>query len=258
MKRREFLGLGIASSLMLPFKALAAVWNGVAFNAVGVDAAEAGLSIADEIPSKDIEITAPGRAENGAIVQVAVNSRIPKSEAIAILVDKNPTALIGNYMFNDGAVPNMVTRIKMAETSDIKVIVKAGDRYYTASKKVVVLENGCGGTSPANALFKSSMKIRAKQMKESDVVQVKAIITHPMHTGSGKDDFGNIVPAHFIQIITIKHNDQPAVEMQLGTGIAKNPYLTFHLNDAKLGDKVAVSWSDNLGNTGGKETQVIA
>jgi sulfur-oxidizing protein SoxY len=58
-------------------------------------------------------------------------------------VDKNPTPLIANFMFSHGAEPYVVTRIKMAETSDIKVIVKAGNAYYTHSRNVVVLENGC-------------------------------------------------------------------------------------------------------------------
>lgn len=258
MKRREFLGFGIASTLLAPLNALAAVWNTAAFRADNVADAKNGLAINDEIISKDIEITAPSRAENGAIVQVAVNSRIPNSEAMAIFVDKNPTALIGNYMFSNGAQANMVTRIKMAETSDVKVIVKAGNQYYTASKKVIVLENGCGGTSSANEPFHSSMKIRAKQLRDSQVVQVKAIITHPMHTGRGKDDAGQLIPAHFIQHITIKHQNQPAVEMQLGTGISKNPYLTFHLANAKIGDAIVVEWHDNLGKSGSATTEVIA
>jgi sulfur-oxidizing protein SoxY len=96
------------------------------------------------LPSHEIEIIAPDRAENGAIVQVEINSRIPQTEAIAIFVDKNPTALIGNYMFTNGALPQIITRIKMAETSDIKIVVKAGDKYYTNTKNVIVLENGCG------------------------------------------------------------------------------------------------------------------
>ncbi len=258
MKRRRFLGATLASALLAPIQVFAAIWNKKAFNAAGLDEAEGGLSIADEIPSQDIEITAPSRAENGAIVQVAVNSRIPKSEAIAIFVDKNPTALIANTMFSHGATANMVTRIKMAETSDIKVVVKAAGRYYTASKKVIVLENGCGGTSSANEPFKSRIKIRAKQLKASPLVQIKAIITHPMHTGRGKDDLGNLIPAHFIQLISVHHNDQAAVDMQLGTGIAKNPYLTFHLAGAKIGDVVVVQWHDNLGKSGKAETKVIA
>lgn len=258
MKRREFLGFSIAAVLLAPFSAIAAVWNKAAFQAGKNKDAEASLSISQEIPSKDIEIVAPSHAENGAIVQVAVYSYLPNSEAIAILVDKNPTALISNCLFHAGTVPSMVTRIKMAETSDIKVIVKVGGQYFTASKHVKVLENGCGGSSSTKAPFKSSMKIRAKVLLDSNITQVKAIITHPMHTGRGKDELDQIIPAHFIQLITIKHNDNPAVEMQLGTGIAKNPYLTFHLDNAVLGDKVMVVWHDNLGNSGQAETSVVA
>ncbi len=258
MKRRDFLGFSIATTFLMPLNLLAAVWNNAAFQSVDMDGAKNGLAINNEIVSNEIEITAPSRAENGAIVQVAVNSRIPNSEAIAIFVDKNPTALIANTMFSNGAQANMVTRIKMAETSDIKVIVKAGDRYYTASKPVIVLENGCGGTSGANEPFKSSMKIRAKQVKDSKEVQVKAIITHPMHTGRGKDDLGQLIPAHFIQLVTVKHNGKPVVEMQLGTGIAKNPYLTFHLAEAQLGDDIVIDWQDNLGQSGEAQSKVIA
>lgn len=257
MKRREFIGFGIASALLMPIRAIAAAWNAAAFNATVIEAAEIGLLIVDEVQSDAIDITVPSRAENGAIVQVAVHSRLPNTEAIAIFVEKNPTALIANTMLNDGAQPNIVTRIKMAETSDVKVIVKVGNRYFTASKKVQVLENGCGGTSSVNEQFRSSIKIRAKQLKREKAVQVKAIITHPMHTGQGKDALGQLIPAHFIQFITVKHNDMLVVEMQLGTGVSKNPYLTFHLNDAQLGDRVVVEWSDNQGKSGQKETKVI-
>ena len=145
-KRRDFLGVIIAataSALLLPLRAVAAIWNKAAFDAIKLDDAAKNLAINAEIPSKDIEIIAPDRAENGAIVQIEVTSRIPNTEAIAVFVEKNPTALIGNFMFSNGALPQIVTRIKMAETSDIKIIVKAGNQYYSNAKNVVVLESGC-------------------------------------------------------------------------------------------------------------------
>lgn len=258
MKRRHFLGLSLTALLLAPLHALAAVWNKAAFQADNLAEAEKNLSINQEMPSKDIEMVVPSHAENGAIVQIAVHSHIPNTEAIAILVEKNPTALIGNYLFHQNALPWMVTRIKMAETSEIKCIVKSGNQYFTMTKTVEVLENGCGGSGSANELFVSSMKIRAKLLAGNQVAQIKAIITHPMHTGRGEDSAGKLIPAHFIQIVTIKHNDKPAIEMQLGTGISKNPYLTFHLNDAKLGDSIVIDWHDNLGKSGQAETTVIA
>jgi sulfur-oxidizing protein SoxY len=145
-KRRQFLGVisaSLATALLLPLRAVSAIWNKAAFEAIQLDEASKNLAINGEIPSNDIEIIAPDKAENGAIVQLEVISRIANTEAIAVFVEKNPTALIGNFMFANGALPQLVTRIKMAETSDIKITVKAGDRYFTASKNVVVLENGC-------------------------------------------------------------------------------------------------------------------
>jgi sulfur-oxidizing protein SoxY len=147
MQRREFLNIlaGTAvAMLMLPLNALAAIWNKAAFEASKLEEATKNLAINGEIPSKDIEIIAPDRAENGAIVQIEITSRIPDTEAMSVFVEHNPTALIGNFMFSNGALPYLVTRIKMAETSDVKIIVKAGDKYYTNSKAVEVLENGCG------------------------------------------------------------------------------------------------------------------
>jgi sulfur-oxidizing protein SoxY len=147
MQRRAFLSVIMAvlgTALLLPLRAVAAVWNKAAFETNKLDEAAKNLAINNEIVSKDIEIIAPDRAENGAIVQIEVSSMIPNTESISILVEHNPTALIGTFTFSNGALPKIITRIKMADTSDIKVIVKAGDQYFSMSKNVVVLENGCG------------------------------------------------------------------------------------------------------------------
>ena len=144
MRRRDFL-LGLVTFVaLLPVKVLAALWNKAAFESVKITDAARSLNINSEILSADIQIIAPDRAENGAIVQVEVKSNIANTEAIAIFVEKNPTPLIANFMFSNGAEPFVVTRIKMAETSDIKVVVKAGNQYFSNAKNVEVLENGCG------------------------------------------------------------------------------------------------------------------
>jgi sulfur-oxidizing protein SoxZ len=99
-----------------------------------------------------------------------------------------------------------------------------------------------------------NMKMRA-QLK-GDYVEVKVLMSHPMETGRRKADDGNVVPAHFVQLLTATLNGKPVLEAQWGTGIAKNPYLTFRLKGAKIGDKVAVTWHDNLGATATQEIVV--
>ena len=150
MQRREFLTLltGVLTAAMLPINALAGLlnqtWNKTAFEATKLDEATKGLNISTETPSKDIEIIAPDRAENGAVVQIEITSNIKNTESITVLVEHNPTPLISTFRFSNGALPFVITRIKMAEDSDVKVIVKADGQFFTASKKVIVLENGCG------------------------------------------------------------------------------------------------------------------
>jgi sulfur-oxidizing protein SoxY len=143
MQRRHFIFGLLGTILLAPLNALAAIWNKPAFEAVKLEDASNALAIEHETPSDLIHITAPERAENGAIVQIEVRSDIKGTEAIAILVEKNPTPLIANFMFSNGAEPFVITRIKMAETSDVKVVVKAGNQYFTNSRNVEVLENGC-------------------------------------------------------------------------------------------------------------------
>ncbi|MFM2435862.1 MAG: hypothetical protein RL063_1845 [Pseudomonadota bacterium] len=90
-----------------------------------------------------------------------------------------------------------------------------------------------------------NMKMRA-QLK-GGLVEVKVLMSHPMETGRKKDDFGQLIPAHFVQLVTATLNGKTVLEAQWGTGIAKNPYLTFRLKGAKIGDIVAVTWLDNRG-----------
>lgn len=147
MKRRTLLRYGAAAAALLamtPLRALAAIWNKPAFEAQKPDGALQGLGIASSEGSADIELVAPQVAENGAIVQIEVTSRIPGTEAIAILVEKNPTPLVANFMFANGAEPYVVTRIKMAETSELKAIIKAGGKYYSTTRMVEVALGGCG------------------------------------------------------------------------------------------------------------------
>ncbi|CEN55205.1 thiosulfate oxidation carrier protein SoxY [Candidatus Methylopumilus turicensis] len=146
MQRRKFLkALFAASALaMLPIKAFAAIWNTPAFQATKLQEAIAAMKISNVTVSNDIQIIAPDKAENGAVVQIEITSLVPNTESIAIFVENNPTALIANFVFGEGADGFVITRIKMAETSDVQAVIKSNNRYYSAKKRVEVLENGCG------------------------------------------------------------------------------------------------------------------
>ncbi len=113
------------------------------------------------------------------------------------------------------------------------------------------------------AKIKDSLKANQRNMRMSaklngEITEVKMVINHPMETGRKKDDFGQLITAHFIQQLLVTLNGKPVFEAQFGTGIAKNPYLTFRLKGTKVGDKLETNWVDNLGETGQGEVVVEA
>lgn len=113
----------------------------------------------------------------------------------------------------------------------------------------------------AKLTTKRNMRMSAKLITDAklgEFVEVKMIVNHPMETGRKKNDAGQLIPAHFIQQLSVTLNGKPVFEAHMGTGIAKNPYLTFRIKGAKVNDKLETKWSDNLGETGTGEALVVA
>ncbi len=101
----------------------------------------------------------------------------------------------------------------------------------------------------------SSIKIRAKL--RDDVVEVKALISHPMETGLRKDKkTGKLIPAHFIQEVVAKANGKTVMTALWSGGVSKNPYIAFKFKGANKGDEVELSWKDNKGETGSTTAKI--
>lgn len=97
------------------------------------------------VDSKDIAITSPDIAENGAVVPVTVTSTIPNTEEIFIFVEKNPNPLAAVFMIPADTESMVQTRLKMGQSTNVLVVVKAGGKLYSATKETKVTLGGCGG-----------------------------------------------------------------------------------------------------------------
>ena len=133
-----------AGGLLAPARAHAATWNKSSFEAKAAADAIKNLGAANLIESKDIAITAPDIAENGAVVPIAVTSRIPNTQSISIVAEKNPFPLAATFDVSNGAEGYASVRIKMGQTSDVRAVVKADGKFYTAAKEVKITVGGCG------------------------------------------------------------------------------------------------------------------
>ena len=121
-----------------------AAWNKAGFESKAVADVLKSLGATDAAESKDIVITAPDIAENGAVVPVAVTSRIPNTQQISVVAEKNPFPLAATFDVAGGGEGYVSTRIKMGQTSNVWAVVKAGGQYYVAKKEVKITVGGCG------------------------------------------------------------------------------------------------------------------
>jgi len=152
--RREVLKSGGGLSLLallgaagwLKPEAAHADWNKAAFEAKTMDETLKAFGGTAPTQSKDIAfVSTPDIAENGAVVPIGVTSNIPKTERIAILVEKNPNMLAASFDLPAGTEPAVTTRVKMGQSSNVYALVKADGKFYVAQKEIKVTLGGCGG-----------------------------------------------------------------------------------------------------------------
>jgi len=149
--RRELMirSAGVAAALaglgLLPGLAHAA-WNQAAFEAKTLADAIKALGAAAPVESKDVLLTAPDIAENGAVVPLACACSLPGVKRLLLLVEKNPAPLAAMFDVSDAVEPNITTRVKMAQSSNVTAVALMADsKALYAQKEVKVTLGGCGG-----------------------------------------------------------------------------------------------------------------
>jgi sulfur-oxidizing protein SoxY len=145
MRISAVLGAAFAAGVLSPKEVFAAEWNQKVFDAKSLaDAVKALGGDKFEI-SPEVSISGPDIAENGAVVPVSVASKAPGTDFMAILVDKNPSAMSASFNIPAGTEAAVTTRVKMGATSNVHALARANGKWLIASKEIKVTLGGCGG-----------------------------------------------------------------------------------------------------------------
>ena len=144
LKRSAAVAGLLASVGLFPQHAYAV--NKTAFDAKTVADAAKAFGGGAPVESKDVTLTGPDIAENGAVVPLGVATALPGVKHLLILVEKNPNALVAMFNASDAVVANFQTRAKMGQSSDVYAVAVMNDgRTLFAKKEVKVTLGGCGG-----------------------------------------------------------------------------------------------------------------
>ncbi|MFO0458236.1 MAG: thiosulfate oxidation carrier protein SoxY [Burkholderiales bacterium] len=128
------------------FAQSAGAWNKAAFEAKTMADLMKAMGASAPAESKDVTLTAPDIAENGAVVPIGVATTAAGVKQQLVLVEKNPNTLAAYFDVTDAVEPSFSTRVKMGQSSDVYAVAITGDgKALFAKKEVKVTLGGCGG-----------------------------------------------------------------------------------------------------------------
>ncbi|MGL4577162.1 MAG: thiosulfate oxidation carrier complex protein SoxZ [Burkholderiaceae bacterium] len=85
-----------------------------------------------------------------------------------------------------------------------------------------------------------------KTAKHGDVIEIRALIAHPMETGFRPDALGKVLPRDIITTFTCRYGDEVVFSAQLHSAIAANPYIAFFVTATASAD-LTFTWEGDNG-----------
>ena len=85
-----------------------------------------------------------------------------------------------------------------------------------------------------------------KSAKRGEIVEIRTLIAHPMETGYGAGDDGQIVPRNLIRRFSCRYDGELVFSAELFPAVAANPYITF-CTLATASGTLQFSWEGDRG-----------
>ncbi|TAK62188.1 quinoprotein dehydrogenase-associated SoxYZ-like carrier [Methylobacter sp.] len=230
---------------LLPIAAIAAedekIWNNVL-------KPEYFAGQAIEESDNIIELEAPVRAEDPALVPIKVTSKVKQTKEhyikkILVLVDNNPFPFVGEFEFTpESGKADIAMRIRVNSNSNIRAIAQINDGKLMMTKKFVKASGGCSAPIGANldeAMSRlGKIKFRLEnEVKAGEPNLVQLMISHPNITGMQMDQVTRFVKkSHFVKDVKVTFNGKPVLTAKTDIAISADPNFRFYFVPEKAGD----------------------
>lgn len=195
-----------------------------------------------------IELVAPPRAEDAAIVPLRIKAKIPQSKGrfiktITLIIDKNPAPLAGRFHFTPASGrADLALRVRVNEYTPIRAIAETSDGKLYMSRRFVKASGGCSapiGTDLEAAMQRlGRIKVRVHdEQKLGTPLLTQLGVSHPNITGMQLDQLTRMYsPAHFVQSIRVTFEGEEVLSAETDISVSENPNLRFYFVPHKPGE----------------------
>jgi sulfur-oxidizing protein SoxY len=184
-----------------------------------------------------VTIDAPARAEDAAIVPVAI--RIAETlgaeiRGLYLVIDDNPSPLAARFVLGPLAdTKEIATRVRIDDYTYLHAVAETVDGRLYATAHFIKAAGGCSapaGKDQALALERlGAMKLTlGDQVRPDAPISAKLLISHPNNSGLQMDQLSrNYIPADFMQTLDVTYNGQSIFRLESDIAISEDPSFNF-------------------------------
>ncbi len=185
-------------------------------------------------------LEAPGRAEDAAVVPIAVRTRVPQDGArrldkLYLVIDNNPSPIAAIFHFTkDSGRADIETRVRIDEYTHVRAIAELSDGSLHMATRWVKASGGCSappGKDPQAALAtlgRMRFTVDDANARPGQPVLAQLMISHPNHSGLAMDQSTRqYTPAHFVRKVEVSYGNKPLLSADVDFSISENPNFRF-------------------------------
>jgi sulfur-oxidizing protein SoxZ len=103
----------------------------------------------------------------------------------------------------------------------------------------------------------ANVRIRVPSIANAgEIVEIRAMIMHPMENGFRVDSQGTTIPVHIITEFVCRYGDAEVFRVTLEPGLSTNPYFSFFLKATRSGS-VDFVWRDQDGTVSSASAPIV-
>ena len=187
-----------------------------------------------------ISLDTPVRAEDAAIVPIAIRTRVAQTPAryidkVYLIIDNNPSPVAAIFRFTPlSGRADIETRVRIDEYTHVRAIAETNDGQLHMATRFVKASGGCSAPPGKDAQAALATLGRMKFRIDGDAagdrpVLAQLMISHPNHSGLAMDQSSRLfTPPHFVRQVNISYAGEPVMSADVDFSISENPNFRFY------------------------------
>ena len=191
------------------------------------------------VSSGALELTAPARAEDGAVVPIAIRAKsLQRPERyirrLYLIVDNNPSPIAAVIdLTPESGRADIETRIRVEQYSYVRAVAELSDGTLSSQARFVKASGGCsapaGGDSAAAGRTGRMRLAVERDGAYNEPAAAQLMVSHPNHSGLAMDQLTRLyTPAYFVRSVKVSYAGKTVFAAEVDFSISENPYFRFY------------------------------